>query len=371
MTGDPNNDRLIASVPDPDLKDNNVSVKDIVESASAAISYLKSKWITLALALILGGAAGLVYSIVKKPEYTAELTFVVQSGSDKTSMSSYAGLAAQFGISLGSGSGGDIFQEENIVPLLLSRYIIKTTLRESFHAKKTDSLLITKYIDEYKLKKFIEKEAHVADIEYTKGTSELTIAQQQGLEIVFNQIIEKNLTIEKDKKSGIFTLRVQSSSEEFSLFFSKFLLKNISEFYVSTKTAKITRNLIILQNKTDSVYHLLRASLSSQASFMDQNPNMIKQIGMVSSKSKAINLSIEQAEYSELKKNLETVKFNLLNETPLFQIIDKPILPLEKKKASVSKSIILGGVIFMLLTALLLLLTNSWRKIKITYHRPT
>ena len=371
MKSDLKNDQkqILSSVESADGDD--ISVKDIILSVTAAIYYLKRKWMTLALALLIGGGLGFIYSHLKRPEYTAELTFVVQSGSEKSAISSYAGLAAQFGINLGGGSVGDIFQEENIVPLLLSRYIIKTTLQESFHSINTDSLLVTKYIDVYELKKKIEKAANVSNIEYQKKPIGLTIGQQLGLEIIFNQIIEKNLTIEKDKKSGIFTLRVKSSSEEFSLLFSKFLLKNISEFYISTKTEKISRNLEILQNKTDSVYHLLRASITSQASFLDQNPNMIKQIGLVSNKSKAINLSIEEAEYSELKKNLETMKFNLLNETPLFQIIDRPVLPLEKTTTSALKSIILGGIILVFLTTVFILVSHSWSSMRNTYKKTT
>ena len=47
--------------------------------------------------------------------------------------------------------------------------------------------------------------------------------------------------------------------------------------------------------------------------------------------------------YLEIIKNLEISKMTLLNQTPIIQIIDKPILPLEEDKISKTLAGILGG----------------------------
>ncbi len=47
--------------------------------------------------------------------------------------------------------------------------------------------------------------------------------------------------------------------------------------------------------------------------------------------------------YLEIIKNLEVSKITLLNETPIIQIIDKPILPLEDNKISKALAGILGA----------------------------
>ena len=338
-----------------------ISISQLILNFVALCRFLGTKWkFLLALALI-GGISGFFYAYMSKPLYIAELTFVVESGSTKSSVSSYAGLAAQFGINLGGGSGGDVFQEENILPLLLSRFIIKKTLLEHFQNKGKDSILANKYIGMYQLHKLIEKLGTVQKIEYDQK-SELSLAQELGLEIMFKKIINENIIADKDKKSGIFTLKVQSNDEEFSIDFCRNLLTNISAFYIDTKTGKIKRNMSILQNKTDSVYRMLHKSLVGQASSIDQNLNVVRQLGMVSSKTKEINLSIEQAEYSELKKNLETVKFDLLNETPLFQIIDKPVLPLDKIKVSKAKAIIIGSLLTMLSGIIYFVSKKVWKQ---------
>jgi hypothetical protein len=44
-----------------------------------------------------------------------------------------------------------------------------------------------------------------------------------------------------------------------------------------------------------------------------------------------------------LVKNLELSKLSLRKETPLIQVIDKPILPLPMEKFGKSKGVLLGG----------------------------
>jgi uncharacterized protein involved in exopolysaccharide biosynthesis len=51
-----------------------------------------------------------------------------------------------------------------------------------------------------------------------------------------------------------------------------------------------------------------------------------------------------------LVAQLELSKVSLRKETPLVQIIDRPILPLEKDKVSRLKSLILGGFLAGFLT---------------------
>ena len=49
--------------------------------------------------------------------------------------------------------------------------------------------------------------------------------------------------------------------------------------------------------------------------------------------------------YLEIIKNLEISKMTLLNQTPIIQIIDKPILPLQEDRISNILGGILGGLL--------------------------
>ena len=60
---------------------------------------------------------------------------------------------------------------------------------------------------------------------------------------------------------------------------------------------------------------------------------------------------------------LELSKVTLRKETPLIQVIDRPILPLEKDKVSKLKSLILGGFLAGFLTVLYLVFSSLYKKI--------
>jgi uncharacterized protein involved in exopolysaccharide biosynthesis len=47
--------------------------------------------------------------------------------------------------------------------------------------------------------------------------------------------------------------------------------------------------------------------------------------------------------YGEIVKDIEIAKITLLKETPLYQIIDEPVLPLEMQKESRLKWLLIGG----------------------------
>jgi hypothetical protein len=60
---------------------------------------------------------------------------------------------------------------------------------------------------------------------------------------------------------------------------------------------------------------------------------------------------------------LELAKITLRKETPLIQLIDRPILPLEKEKFGKLKSIILGGFLAGFLYILYLIFGRLYRKL--------
>jgi hypothetical protein len=160
-----------------------------------------------------------------------------------------------------------------------------------------------------------------------------------------------------DKKLSIITVNVTSENELFSKYFTEMLVKNVSDFYIDTKTKKSSRNVNILQRQTDSVRRELNSAISGAASTSDvnPNPNPSLQIIRVPSMRKQVDVQANTAILTELVKNLELSKVSLRRETPLVQVIDRPILPLEKQRFGKFKGILFGGFIFGFITALFLL----------------
>ncbi|MGI8637486.1 MAG: hypothetical protein ACR2KZ_18980, partial [Segetibacter sp.] len=72
------------------------------------------------------------------------------------------------------------------------------------------------------------------------------------------------------------------------------------------------------------------------------NVNPTRQIVRTGIQRKQVDAQVNGALYTELVKNLELSKMGLRKETPLIQIIDTPMLPLQKKKLGR----LLTGIIF-------------------------
>jgi uncharacterized protein involved in exopolysaccharide biosynthesis len=64
---------------------------------------------------------------------------------------------------------------------------------------------------------------------------------------------------------------------------------------------------------------------------------------------------------TELVKQTELAKVTLRKETPLIQVIDRPILPLPEEKFGKVKGLILGGIIAGFLMSIVLILRRVLR----------
>jgi uncharacterized protein involved in exopolysaccharide biosynthesis len=110
----------------------------------------------------------------------------------------------------------------------------------------------------------------------------------------------------------------------------------------------------VLQHQADSVRDVLNSSISGVADAIDASPNANPQLLSlrVPSQKRQIDVQASSAIYSEMIKNLEISKMALNKETPLIQIIDSPILPLDNDKVSKKIGLAGGFILFAFLGCL-------------------
>jgi uncharacterized protein involved in exopolysaccharide biosynthesis len=165
--------------------------------------------------------------------------------------------------------------------------------------------------------------------------------------LIYDQLIKKDLTVgQRDKKNSVIYIETKSKSEDFSKQFTEKLAVIVSDFYIETKSKKARQNLAILQHQVDSVRNQLSASVLGVAVSTEQtfglNPAL--NVQRVPSAKKQIEVQTNTAVLTELLKQTEIAKINVRKETPLIQVIDKPILPLEKERIGKLKGFIFGGL---------------------------
>lgn len=342
------------------------TLKETITVIRGWLLHLFSYWKTLLLVGFLGGLLGIGYAWLKKPQYDAEMVFVLQENKGG-SMSMYSGIASQLGIALpGSEGSGAMFTGDNFIELVNRKTIVERTLLRKVQCNGKEELLVNIYLDLYNLRKNWEENPKLQALTFKEGQdlADMTREQDSVLTVVYESLKQQNLSLDKvNRKASFLSLHVKSIDEEFSKVFAESLMNEVSEFYVQTQTKKQSETVRLLQNRTDSVKNALDAALYGGASFADQNLNLVSQSARVTSVKRQRDVQVLNAMYVELVKNLELAKFTLLKEQPLVQIIDRPSLPLKVVKLGKAKSAILGAFLLVFIVGGGLIIRDIYRRI--------
>lgn len=348
--------------------DDEISLKELILKLQDWVRYLRSKWLIILIAGIIGGALGLAYSIYKKPMYTATLTFALEERSSGGSLGAYAGLASQFGIDLGGGGGtSGVFSGDNIMELMKSRLMVTKALLSGISVNGRKESLADYYIGFNHFRDAWKKSGRVpADLSFPVNVNpdSLSFTKDSLMGNFYQQILDNNLTVDKpNNKLSIVAVTCKSFDEVFAKYFTDALVKNVTVFYVQTRTERSTTSVEVLQNRLDSVRKAFSGALYGTAINTDQNLNPARAVVGVPRIKNQTEVQILGAEYAELVKNLEVAKMGLLQETPLIQIIDKPIIPLKESKLGKLRGGIIGGLICCVLAICVVSVRSLFQKI--------
>ena len=351
----------------PQMDNDEISLKELIQKLQEWIAYLKTQWKLIVGIAALGGILGFVYASFQKPTYSATTTFVLEE--DKGGgggLGGALGLASSFGLDLGGGGGG-LFSATNIIELMKSRLVVEKTLLNSVKVAGNEISLADYYIQINELKEGWAKKPTLANISFPVNADRTKFSLQQDsiLQTISEDLKKNNLTIaQKDKKITIISLTVKTENELFSKLFCEQLLKETSEFYIETKSKKSRLNVDILQYQADSIRAELNTAITGVAAATDNvyNLNPAFNVKTSPSRRKQVDVQANTAILTQLVAQLELSKVSLRKETPLVQLIDYPILPLEKEKLGRLKSLILGGFLAGFLTVLYLVFGQLYRK---------
>ena len=343
-----------------------LSLKELLLLIRRKYSLIFGKWRVLLLCGIIGALLGLSYSLLKKITYTAKLSFILEGGS-QSGMEGYSNIAAQFGLNIG-GSGSVFRETDNIIAFIKSRnMIVQTLLTEGdFGGKK--ELLVDHYVRLNHLREKWEKNERLRNLKFSPSAE--NYLQDSLLNKFHEHIVKSELDVEKpDKKLSIVILRMRSKDELFAKEFAEKLLDNVVKFYTIVQTKRESENVRVLQHHTDSVRMLLNNALYGVAFSTEANPNpnpALQRLRLPSQK-KMVDVEMSKAILTELVKNLELAEISLRKVTPLVQIIDKPVLPLENNKTRKLTATFIGGVLGVLLSLLFIVVKRYLSRV---YNEP-
>ena len=317
------------------MKNNDeASFKGIIVTISDYKNELKKRLLIILAVAIIFSLIGFGFSRSQEDQYNAVISFIVEDQSEGSNLSTISGMANMIGIDMG-GSATSSFNQQNIIELLKSRKIIERTLNNTCKIEGKSDLLINHYI-------------HINNMITDSSTINLSSNNYNDsiTSIVWFRIINKNMEILfQNDESNIINLSFESLDAELAKNFTEIVIDEISEMYIDYQTEKSRNTLDNLQSRSDSIFKSLKRSEINFAKVKDNNMRVMTASGRLEELQYMREVEILQAVYLELRKNIELSHMSVLNETPLIQIVDKPVLPLE----NINRSNLFWIVIFTFL----------------------
>lgn len=319
-----------------------ISLKDLLQKVGEWWRYLKTQWWKIAIVGFLGGVMGIVYAWMQPINYTAKITFVVEEGKSGTSgLGGLASLAGQFGVDIGGGSGGGLFSGDNILLYFKSPSLAREVLLTPYDSSSNQSVADV-YSTIYELKTAWKKNEKIGQVIFPPLSvgKVYTRLQDSLLQKMIDGILKKQFTVAKtDKKAGFIDVTATMQNEMLAKVYCERIVQLAVEKYIGIKTQRQKATVDKLQVRVDSIANLLRqktvsgATLQTSSSTMDINP-LYKTGTAVAVETTVRDKTMLATIFASVTQNLEMAKFTLSQETPIIQIVDFPILPLDKDKKS-------------------------------------
>ena len=321
---------------------------DILRRLREIFKLLLAKWKLICICGFSCAFLGLFASFISKASYEASLIFTIDGSSKSGALSGLLSMATQMGGggAMGGMGGADAFSEENLVEILKTRSLIEKALLTSVYINGKNDLLANHFIRIHEYHENWKDDSRLKNFRFKNTDRSKFTFVEDSLLGVFNSMIIDQISVDKlGKLTSLISVRFTSGDELFTKYFTEKLVSGVSDYYIELKTRKIRSSLYMIQSRSDSIQRALLSAEYSLAKWKDSRKMIVKMEGNVMEATLIRNVQILDLMYAEVIKQLELTKFTLLNQTPLIQVIDKPILPLNKKKLGKVRGLVLGGLL--------------------------
>jgi hypothetical protein len=327
--------------------------------------FLLSRKLIIVLSCVFGVGFGILYYKIQSPNYQGLSSFVLQEKG--SSSSGLAGIASQLGLDFATGSsGGSLFAGENIVEILQSKNIVnKVLLSDVVDEQNKKIKYIDRYLSFYKFKKKWENKEGLSNINYNNIQPDmlLTLKQDSVLQLVY-RLISKNLEVERtSKKTTIIKVNLKEKDPVLAKVFTERLISEAATFYIQVKTTLLRKNVERLERRADSILGLLNKKSYEAAVLRVTDANTAIKTVAIPTELAARDRSVLLTLYGEVVKNLEYNRINLVQETPVIQLLDKPSSTLYDNRKGLVFCLLIGiSVVTVIVGSILLVLFFRFNK---------
>lgn len=297
--------------------------------------------------IILFAGLGLWYGFTAQEQFVSEGKILPELQSQGGKLGGLAGLASLAGVDLGSTAGTDAIRPDLYPDVLKSTPFFLELFNQKVTNRENKSMLFEQFYHQ-----IVEKGKEIEE----KNKKKFPVKENGFL--VLNHLSEdrikdlkERITANIDKKSGVVIISVKMPDPVIAAGIARFSMVYLTEYVTRYRTDKAKKDLDFLEERVNLARGKLYSNQVKKAQYSDQFqlPTIRLQSADIQRERIESEYRISSTFYTELLKKYEEAKIKLQQETPVFQVLDPPIAPTQKREPKraiiLLISLFLGGVV--------------------------
>lgn len=334
--------------------DEEIHLGPLWTSIKDAFKYvLFRRWWALLIWIVIFGCLGLLYSWWYGNKFISTATFAVQGQTAYSGLlSSSISLANALGLQGSTPKGGGGYDNRFFSSLIQSRRVVKESLMQEGEMDGKKDLMANHYINLYHwrtgslIHKGWNKIPHLKNFKFTpKPLREFNNLEDSIMNVIYQSIIDNNLTMEYDEASPFNTTTFLTRDYDFSKNMLKLMLDKSAGYFMDDVYDLNKKNLSVADKRVDSLGNVLRGLDYRVANLQDITNNLIRKKGALSVTAATRDRDLLNEQYSAAVNNVELAKVTILTAAPILQIVDDPEFSTTISFVSKVTAFIVGGIL--------------------------
>ncbi|MDR0833722.1 MAG: chain-length determining protein [Candidatus Symbiothrix sp.] len=148
-----------------------------------------------------------------------------------------------------------------------------------------------------------------------------------------------------DKKTGVIKLSSTMQSSEISALIADTVVSYLQSYIISYRTQKARQDLAYTQKLHDEAQEQYYQAQKNYAGYQDENFGVVSMRYGMTRERLQNEMTLAYGLYNQMAQQLQMAKVKVQNNTPVYTVIQPPVVPL--RAASPKKSMILIGFLFL------------------------
>lgn len=347
------------------IQEEQISIKDILKKIVGGGKLISRNW----RIILIGVSLSILYSFASdwanyhEPQYSGSLVFNLELGGGQAGGGDLAAL-------LGAGgqaavTGGDLLSGGNFASLIQSKAIYERALMREVTVGGKKMLFINYYKDSSDIARktwggnFYTKPNQAAiDYRFTKKDPKDFTREENVLIQTIYEKLSKETSIIPSKGSSLTTIQAITNNEMLSKIWIENLMAATEDFYKEMKTQKTRINLRFHERRLDSLKALLYSTDSRLAQMAYNNTNVVDPMGPLRQQQMTRYNGMYVGQYQNQLNIIDNLKSTLMNQTPIFTVVEPIRLPLIEFTVSIGNNITMSTLIGLVLSILFIIIRH-------------